>query len=78
VTKPAEIEVNMPDNMPKVIDLSGLGPKKVYDITLPEVGLRLECDFRFFLGFSAVLPHRLYPCRALLAGIAQHTTQQQE
>lgn len=35
-TKMPDIEVNMPDT-PKVIDLSGLGPKKVYNITLPQV-----------------------------------------
>jgi hypothetical protein len=36
-TKIPDIEVNMPDVVPKVIDLSGLGPKKVYNITLPQV-----------------------------------------
>jgi hypothetical protein len=35
-----DVEINTHDALPKVIDLSALGPKKIYDITLPEVGFR--------------------------------------
>lgn len=41
-TKMPDIEVNMPDVMPKVIDLTSLGPKKVYNITLPQVRHQLS------------------------------------
>jgi hypothetical protein len=49
-----DIEVNLPDVMPKVIDLTSLGPKKVYNITLPQVRWHLVvCVARRVLDTNA-------------------------
>jgi hypothetical protein len=39
-----DVEINTHNAMPKVIDLSALGPKKIYDITLPEVSSSFNCS----------------------------------